>query len=327
MSAQTLRRRAGRIYHGARNRAAYYTDAAELLRRHGLPDHLITFGAGIGDQLLCTAIAHELRARGARRIWLMSDHGALFRHNPDIDLTVPMNPALVRAVERFGRRVIRPIYTRRDATTDRDIPPPRHLLAVMCEMAGLGGMVSLRPYLHLTAEEQAAGRIAPRQIAMQSSGMAARFPMGNKEWFPGRFQQVAQALAADATIVQLGAASDPAIVGAHDLRGKTSLRETAAILSQSVLFVGQVGLLMHLARAVECRAAIVYGGREAPWQSGYSANENIYNPVPCAPCWLWNRCEFDRRCMREIVADDVIAACRRALARTDLPLDVEQICI
>ena len=53
----------------------------------------------------------------------------------------------------------------------------------------------------------------------------------------------------------------PPLKGALDLRGKTGLREAAAILSNSLVFIGQVGFLMHLARAVDCRSVIVYGGQ------------------------------------------------------------------
>jgi ADP-heptose:LPS heptosyltransferase len=107
------------------------------------------------------------------------------------------------------------------------------------------------------------------------------------------------------------------------LRGKTTIRESAAILSNSMVFVGLVGFLMHLARAVECRSVIVYGGREAPWQSGYSSNENLYTPMHCSPCWLWNRCDYDRECMNLISVEDVTAATERQVARAGQPLVVD----
>ena len=56
--------------------------------------------------------------------------------------------------------------------------------------------------------------------------------------------------------------------------------------------------VMHLARAVDCRSVIIYGGREHPSQSGYSANENLYWSGACAPCWLRNDCNYGRICMQ-----------------------------
>ena len=87
--------------------------------------------------------------------------------------------------------------------------------------------------------------------------------------------------------------------------------------------VGTVGFLMHLARAVECPAVIVYGGREAPWQSGYVSNLNIYSAVPCAPCWRWNSCDFDRKCMTDISVSDVVCAIRQMVNSSRGPLPVQ----
>jgi ADP-heptose:LPS heptosyltransferase len=115
-------------------------------------------------------------------------------------------------------------------------------------------------------------------------------------------------------MVQLGAASDPPLANVRDLRGRTTIREAAAVLAGSRLFIGMVGFLMHLARAVGTRSVIVYGGREHPSQSGYRVNTNLFTELPCSPCWYWNRCPYDRECMRRITAADVIAAGRAALS-------------
>jgi ADP-heptose:LPS heptosyltransferase len=92
-----------------------------------------------------------------------------------------------------------------------------------------------------------------------------------------------------------------------------------------VLFLGQVGFPMHLARAVDRPAVIVYGGREMPWQSGYPCNANLSTPLPCAPCWRWNACDnpIERECMRRIGVDEVVAAVRERAARADEPLEVD----
>ena len=92
-------------------------------------------------------------------------------------------------------------------------------------------------------------------------------------------------------------------------------------------FVGLEGFLMHLARAVECPAVIVFGGRSAPWQLGYVCNINIHSTISCAPCWRSNDCEFGRQCMHGISAADVIAAAREMIRRPRNPLAVETVAI
>jgi ADP-heptose:LPS heptosyltransferase len=167
--------------------------------------------------------------------------------------------------------------------------------------------------------------LAPRQIAIHSSGAAARYPILNKEWFPERFAQVAEALASRFNLVQLGAPEDPLLPGVRDLRGKTTVRESAAVLSQSQLFIGLEGFLMHLARAVECRAVIVYGGHSHPDQTGYEAFENLYSAVPCAPCWLRDHCPHNHECMRRITATEVLAGVERQVALLGSALPEERV--
>ena len=174
-------------------------------------------------------------------------------------------------------------YTSYDAEKDKNESPKRHIIAEMCLAGGIQGQIALRPYLHLTSEERDKGKWAQGMIAIQSSGLGAKLPMRNKQWFPERFQGVVDSLKAKYKFVQIGSTSDPLLDGAADFRGKTNIRGTASILANARMFVGNVGFLMHLARASECLSVIVYGGREAPWQSGYSCNMNLYSAVSCAP--------------------------------------------
>ena len=75
---------------------------------------------------------------------------------------------------------------------------------------------------------------------------------------------MANELRQEATILQIGHPDDPPLSGVTDLRGQTTTRELASILKNSLLHIGLVSFPMHLARAVDCRAVIVFGGREGP---------------------------------------------------------------
>jgi hypothetical protein len=189
--------------------------------------------------------------------------------------------------------------------------------------AGISGEVTLRPYMTLTPAEKTAGQLAARQITIQSSILSATMPIRNKEWKPERFQQVVNSLRHAYTFVQVGSKNDPQMEGVIDMRGKTTVRETAAIMSQSLVFVGLVGFLMHLARSVDCRSVIVFGGREAPWQSGYSCNENIFTPLACSPCWLWSKCDHGHKCMNDIDAGRVTRAVQSQIDAAGEPLAVD----
>ena len=303
--------------------------AGELTRR-GWPRHLVRFyGETPGDDLMCTVVLREMRKRGRRRVWMMSRFPGLFEHGADVDVVVPHDGRYERMVSWVGGRVWDVHYGGHDQVADRSPIPQRHIISLMCQSCDISGPVTLRPYLSLADDERAAGRLAPRQLALHSSGMSAFSAMKNKEWVADRLQAVVHALRDEFTLVQLGSPNDPVLDGCLDMRGKTSIRESAAILANSVLFLGQVGFLMHLTRAVDRPAVIIYGGREMPWQSGYSCNTNLYTELPCAPCWRWNACDnvIQRLCMRSITVDDVVQAVHERAARADEPLveDVDDI--
>jgi hypothetical protein len=296
--------------------------AASVLSRHRPPRLFInSIGAGIGDDLLCTAMFRELRARGQNDFWITNKHPELFENNDDVSMVLPPLQRYDILLKKFGTEVVYPWYTSYHPAFDRDDPmPEQHLISILCQKAGITGDITLRPYLYLTYEEAQAGRRVDRQIAIQSSGLDATHAMRNKNWVPERYQEVVTALKSKYNFVQVGSPNDPPLEGALDLRGQTSLRGTAAVLHGSLAFIGQVGFLMHLARSVDCRSVIVYGGRETPAQSGYPCNENLYSPVPCSPCWRLNTCPFERMCLQQITVADVIEGLETQVSRNGAPL-------
>ena len=69
------------------------------------------------------------------------------------------------------------------------------------------------------------GRVAPNR---GEAGQAVQLQSFEKE-ISERFQEVCSALSAHHTVVQIGSRKDPRLEGARDLRGQTTLRESAAI--------------------------------------------------------------------------------------------------
>ena len=291
--------------------------------RLGFPRHCFEGTGLLGDDLMGSVVFRELKKRGARNLAFATPHRTLFEQNRDVDRLLGQTYPHRAYWSQLGLPIVPLTYTSYQPLTDADQPPDEHILIKLCRRARLTGLVELRPYLFLTRAEFAAGKMAENQVAIQSSGLAAPNSMRNKEWYPQRFQEVCTELRSDVTVIQLGAASDPKLEGAMDLRGKTSVRQSAAILANSLVFIGLVGFLMHLARAVDCRSVILYGGREKPTQSGYVANKNLYNQVRCAPCWLRNPCDFDRKCMDMITSQQVIAATADQIGRYGSLLEVQ----
>jgi ADP-heptose:LPS heptosyltransferase len=214
---------------------------------------------------------------------------------------------------------------------EQEIPPKEHILACLCRASGIMGEIQIRPYYCQTATEKKAGRLHSKQICIQSIGdFTHETWMKNKLWFHERFQRVIDELTylhPEIKIIQLGIVKDRPLEKVTDLRGKTSLRKTAAILSQSLCFIGTQGFLAHMARAVDCRSVIIYGGREHSRQSGYICNENLDSFADCAPCWKWDACDYDRKCMRMITPGTVLKAVGNVLNKNRFPLETDTITI
>ena len=305
-----------------------------LATRSPRPRLLVFFGFAPGDDLLCTAVLRELRQRRRTGLLMVSNHRELFIGNNDPAYVRPlwrrysMYNSTISICRRFARmcgsEFTTPEYAP-PAGIDRRKPPSRHVIAEMCTKTGITGPVRIRPYLTLTDEERRSASWARDRIVIQSSGMSARHPAQNKQWYPERFQAVVDALQKEAEFIQLGSAEDPPLANVTDLRGATTIRQSAAILYQARLHLGHEGFLMHLARAVECPSVIVFGGRVAPHQIGYICNINLYSALSCAPCWRTNTCDFDRKCMTDISVAQVVSAIREMMARPRGLLAVETI--
>jgi ADP-heptose:LPS heptosyltransferase len=97
-------------------------------------------------------------------------------------------------------------------------------------------------------------------------------------------------------VVLLGARDDALIDGVDiDLRGRTSIREVAAVLRDAAAFVGPEGGLSNLARAVGTRS-VVFFGSTPPEFFGLSANINV-RPRRCGGCW-WTTPSYLHQCPR-----------------------------
>lgn len=298
-----------------RSRPARALGFVRNVARWGLPRRSLLFGPlSLGDDLLCTAVLREARRRGTPFV-MMTARPELFADNPDPSRVLPINDDYVAGLRRLGARVIQPYYVRPDPLDPgRDHLPARPVIAEMCALAGLTGDVALRPYVHLSAAERTAGRRRQRQIVVQASGLNAAVPYPSKEWGAGRFAALLPLLGREAAVIQLGHAADPALPVDLDLRGRTTLREAAAVLAEAELFIGLEGFLAHLARAVDCPAVVIMGGRAPARIFGYAANCNLVHFPDCGPCGFRTGCPRSLECMAALHPASVAAAARELLA-------------
>jgi ADP-heptose:LPS heptosyltransferase len=187
-------------------------------------------------------------------------------------------------------------------------PMKAHILEVLAEKVGLK-TAPKKPMIFLSEAEKLKFALptgGKPWVAMHSTGVTEMTE--NKNWYPERFLEVSVKIHGFCRVVQLGRFGDPDLDADLDLRGKISPRQAAAVLASCSALVCQVGYLMHAAAAVGTKAVVVYGGFEAPWESGYEENVNLFTQLPCSPCWLREPCPYNKQCMDQISAYDVCNA-------------------
>ena len=194
---------------------------------------------------------------------------------------------------------------------------PLHYITASCQHLGLSGDIEIKPHLELTASEKSFGRFAPsdkKQIAIMTGGKIKykALPFSTT-------QKIVDMLSSEYIFVQIGSKSDAGLHKVKDLRGQLSLREVASVLHNSDIFVGTIGGLMHLARAVDCPAVIAYSAEPIELVS-FTGNSYVFSETPCDLCAsnqidpCRDFCPNDYRCIRNISAEKIAASIREKLA-------------
>jgi hypothetical protein len=268
--------------------------------RPELPKLYYTNG-GIGDELLLTAVAHAAREAG-RPIPVLATYPEIWRGNADAS-------TVQTGIERWHYARTRRWLSTELVHLEYRTGAPGHIAEQMAAKANVILPRGWRPMLY---GDRPVSR-EPGLIVLQNSCRGARYAASTKEWAPERWVELAQRLAREFTLVQVGSPADPLLEAAEDRRGGTTLREAAQLIAQASLFLGLESGLQHVAAAMETPAVIIYGGRSRPAETGYPFNWNITRSPPCAGCALNTGCPHDMVCM-DIPVDEVEARVRGALS-------------
>lgn len=111
-------------------------------------------------------------------------------------------------------------------------------------------------------------------------------------------------------IIQLGDEREPKFEGIIRYAGELTMRESAAILSQSDYFIGPDSLLMHMANGLDIPSTIIFGGSRPVNCFGYEQNDNMSNIPECSPCWIhegYDVCKKDLQCMVNITPTQILS--------------------
>lgn len=255
---------------------------------------------GLGDELMLTAVASEA-CRSGRPFHVLTHRPEIWSGNRDV-LGVETNSdwwfyAIRRKWSRAKHTHV--LYENGNHT---------HIAQQMAAHLGLSLPVGWRPKILYSAGER-----IPKRIVLQNSCRGALYSAATKEWPQERWTILANRLAQDFELIQVGTTSDPLIPCAKDRRGRTTIGEAATLLSSAACFVGLESGLMHLAAATSTPSVIIYGGRSRPHETGYLDNRNLCLDPGCAGCGLNQNCPHGIKCM-DIPIKTVEDAVRQAVA-------------
>lgn len=198
---------------------------------------------GLGD-LLCSdpMIAGLVEKHGpGTRVWLRGKTG-----------NVAYNPLVVgvaRDGQRFDRVVEVKLFTHMPVAEYGKLEAMPSLIEHMCSYANVAPK-DPRPKLHLSNDDRAFVRTLRLPTRRPRVVICADHVDPLRHWPVDRWREVANVLAgAGAVVIGIGQKDRLDVPGGIDLVGKLSMRETAAVLEQCDLFVGNNSGPFHYAQA------------------------------------------------------------------------------
>jgi len=259
-----------------------------------------------GDTLLTAIVCRHLREWYPRlRINCLTPNPDLLRHDPNIDTL--NEPESYFSVWSWYPDLV----ARREGSTN-----------VLKETFGRLGLADrtydYRARVYLTDAERATGWMRLAHPSRPVLTFHTRSREEVKDWPLSRWTEPLAQLGKRFQLVQLGDDREPVIEGVQRLVG-LSMRESLGVLAHARIHIGADSFLMHAANGLDVRSVIIFGGSRPPGMLGYAANINLFEPMPCGPCWLQSsqgqRCEYGVACMDKISPAAVVAAVEELHAR------------
>ncbi len=153
--------------------------------------------------------------------------------------------------------------------------------------------------------------------------MAPAAPTRERQWEPRRYAEVVARFAKDGwAIVLVGTSADRPLCAAvadelrnHrvlDLTGRTTIRQTAAVISRAAVYLSSDGGLLHAAHALGIPTVGLFGaGIATKWAPRGAHARTVRHALPCSPCTRFGYappCPYGVACMERITVEEVVTA-------------------
>jgi GT2 family glycosyltransferase/ADP-heptose:LPS heptosyltransferase len=277
---------------------------------------------GIGDVLLITPVVRALREKYPNhQITVSTLFPEIFKNNPHVDRIIEAEAP----VSGFDQTL----------TMNYELTPDKHIVEAYADIAEVK-LTDRTPELYLGHDERAHAQALLDSVGVSSEQAFCAMQITSgwlvRDWGRDRFKKVAEALERDGvSVVVLGEAAEPAIDFGIDLRGKTSLRVTAAIIEKCALMVTIDSALMHFAYALRRPVVSLFGCTDPEKRvPDWAAATALYSDMICHGCHHRQRpvpqtlapdCPWETvRCMERLASNTVVTVARRELDKTANPV-------
>lgn len=276
--------------------------------------YIETYG-GLGDIVLMTPVFKKLKLEypDTKVIVLckLRDHLPILLHNPYIDslrLLTPFNRSNYKLMQAAGLIKVRGM---KYALLYPAISYNKRASEIIGEMIGVE-VTEPDAQVYLTGEENSKARDFLSQFKNPVIIHITSVTTDNQMWPIENWNRLVNRMK-DYTFIQLGKKEEAQVEGAVDMRGKTGIRHSMALVKYARSFVGVVSFLAHATNAFKTPGVVFFGPSSiAVW--GHPNNINISKKLPCSGCVDWLRsakCPYDKPCMRLITVDEVEMAIKK----------------
>lgn len=296
---------------------------------------------GLGGALIWTGLAYNLKNKWPdKKVIFLYERSlrnfALRKHQPD-HVVYQNNEDIDRIFDhitwRFKRRKFNPhdviivdtanpayFYYEKDTKEKIFYKTGGHAIQVACNVHNISN-ATLQPRIKLSKKEiDKANRLlnsyslsANQYICVEPHAKKGFTP--NKTWFWENWQHLVKLTNRyirdnhlDYRLVQIGVATDKVLDEVVNLTGKSNFRETGEILKNSITFIGYIGGLVHLSKAVGKKSIVLVSAWEPFELASYPDDINFYTDIDCKNCGLKIPCPINRKCMQQITVEQVFKA-------------------
>jgi ADP-heptose:LPS heptosyltransferase len=266
---------------------------------------LFRYTSALGDALLLSSLAREVKKRNPKAIiHVITGLPEVFDRNPDVDLVTKYNG---NPVPGLGKFLIR--YEHR-------FPWKQHLINESARCVDIFDSAELKTYFYPSPHdiEWAEHIVRNVKLPVILINRVAGPRTDKKNWPENYWRVLVNELVKNFTVIEIGLQS-PAPDGIPatnyiDLTGKTTLHQTAALMSKSILLICPVTGVLHLAASVNLQVLCILGGSEPAVATKYPGTHYIENLPACANCYEKGPCTNDFLCLTSILPETVLLKVR-----------------